>query len=50
MPDIGFVEISQERFDELLKCEMWCEAMSSAGVDNWDGYSYAYELFEEMLE
>lgn len=50
MVDIGYVEISQERFDELLETELWVEALDSAGVDNWSGYDEAREIYREMKE
>jgi hypothetical protein len=25
-------------------------ALQSAGVDNWDGYDYAIEIYENMLK
>lgn len=31
----------QERLD-------WLQALENAGVDNWEGISFAYELLEEM--
>lgn len=30
--------------DELL----FLAALEAAGVDNWDGYDYALEIYEEM--
>ena len=37
------VTISQARFDELLRSELMLSALESAGVDNWNGYSYAWK-------
>lgn len=42
------VNIPIEEYEELLEDSMFLEALSRAGVDNWDGYDYAHEIFEEM--
>ena len=34
--------------DSLISLMLCC--LESAGVDNWDGYSYAYTEYEEALE
>lgn len=41
------VEISRDRYLELIGAERWLEALEAAGVDNWDGISYAHDLLEE---
>lgn len=40
----ALVTITKKRFDELLKKEEWLSYLEEAGVDNWEGISYAYEL------
>lgn len=30
--------------------ELWLEALDRAGVDNWSGYEYAQEIYDELLE
>ena len=35
------VEITEERYNELLKAEKFIYALEEAGVDNWDGYEIA---------
>ena len=35
-----------KRWQEIVKCLQWLEALEEAGVDNWSGIDYAYELFE----
>jgi len=32
----------------LEKVELQLEALQSAGVDNWDGYSYAMDILDEL--
>ncbi len=34
--------------EALRKREKFLIALESAGVDNWTGYSYAFEILEEM--
>lgn len=40
-------EITQERLDDLEKKKAWLDALAAAGVDNWEGYSHAYDIFKE---
>ncbi len=46
----GLVTISQEELDEMKDELTFLEALRAAGVDNWDGYDYAQELYKEMKE
>jgi hypothetical protein len=39
------VTITQEEYNELLEDSWFLECLECAGVDNWDGYSYATEMF-----
>lgn len=43
----GNIEISRTDFDDLLKDQKMLLALENAGVDNWSGYDFARELFEE---
>lgn len=40
------VSISKSEYDELVNDRRFLEALQGAGVDNWDGYSYAQEIFD----
>lgn len=42
------IEITEERYNDLLDSEMWELALERAGVDNWEGYEYAQEYYAEM--
>lgn len=42
--------ITQEEYDELKRDQLWSEALSSAGVDNWDGFDYAQDIYHDLLE
>lgn len=44
------IEISEERYFKLLKDSQFLEALRAAGVDNWDGYDYAFEILDEIYE
>ncbi len=41
----GEVVISLEEYNRLLHSASWLQALENAGVDNWGGIDYAYELF-----
>ena len=40
-------EITQSRLDELEKQADWLSALESAGVDNWQGIDFAYEIMRD---
>jgi hypothetical protein len=40
------VTITQEEYEALLEDSRFLRALESAGVDNWEGYSFAYEDVE----
>lgn len=44
------VTIPLERFQELLDCERFEDCLQGAGVDNWEGYDYAREMYKETTE
>jgi len=41
------VIILQSEYDQLKEDVKFMRALEAAGVDNWDGYSYALELLRE---
>lgn len=41
------VTISQEEYSELLEDSRFLRCLENAGVDDWDGYEYAREEFNE---
>lgn len=41
------VEITKERYDELVEAEDFLQCLQAAGVDNWDGYDIAQEMLED---
>lgn len=42
------VMVSQEEYDKLLERSVWLDALEAAGVDNWEGYDAAREIYQEM--
>jgi hypothetical protein len=40
------VMITDARYQELLEAEDFLARLEAAGVDNWDGYSFAFEEVE----
>jgi hypothetical protein len=41
------VTISKEEYESLLEDRKWRIALKNAGVDNWEGYSFACELLNK---
>ena len=37
------VTISQDEYDDLLHSDKVLRALQGAGVDNWEGYEFAFE-------
>lgn len=46
----GKVSIDEYVFEEIQERLRFLDALENAGVDNWSGYGYAYELMEEEDE
>lgn len=44
------ITISKKEYEELTKDSEFLNALRAAGVDNWEGYSYAIEILEENSE
>jgi len=41
------VTISKKEYDQLIKDSEFLDALRAAGVDNWEGYSFACESLEK---
>ena len=41
------VTITKQEYESLLQDRKWLEALEGAGVDNWEGYDYAREIYNE---
>lgn len=48
MNDDTVVTISKEKYEQLLEDSIWLGCLEQAGVDNWDGYDFARELYQEQ--
>lgn len=44
------VTIPKAEYEKLLEDQFWLECLESAGVDSWDGYDEAIQLFKEDEE
>lgn len=44
------ITLTENEYASLLDDRMFLYALRSAGVDNWDGYDYALELYDEQWE
>lgn len=41
------ITVNVSRYIELLEEARFLQALKNAGVDNWSGYDYALDLYEE---
>lgn len=48
--ELGQTLVDNEELQELIDDSDFLQALISAGVDNWSGYDFAQELYEEMKE
>lgn len=48
--ELGHTLVDNEELRELIDDSDFLRALISAGVDNWSGYDFAQELYEEMKE
>ena len=46
----GYVSISLEEYAQLVEDQQWLSCLAQAGVDNWEGYDYARELWREYKD
>lgn len=44
------VTISRDEYDELLSDQAFLNCLRNAGVDNWDGFDFAVEEFQDTYE
>lgn len=44
------VTITKDEYDDLQKDSNFLNALVAAGVDNWNGYDYAVDIFRESEE
>lgn len=41
------VTISKAEYDRLMEVDKFMNALDRAGVDNWEGYSMAWEYYDD---
>lgn len=41
------VELTKKEYDELVHDQTFLNCLQNAGVDNWDGYDFAVEAYQE---
>lgn len=41
------ITITKSEYDELFEAYQWLASLEAAGVDNWEGISFAHELHRE---
>ena len=41
------VSLSKDLYESLMEDQHWLSCLENAGVDNWDGISFAEELMQE---
>lgn len=46
--DIEITIIPKQDFENLLKDSRFLDCLRFQGVDNWDGYQYAIDAYEEF--
>lgn len=42
------VTITAKEHEQLLCAALWEQALDLAGIDNWDGYEEAFEIYQDM--
>jgi hypothetical protein len=41
------VTVSKKKYERLVKDQQWLRCLQAAGVDNWDGYGFAFEISKD---
>lgn len=44
------ITITVKEYNQLLKDSDWLRCLEQAGVDNWEGYSFAIDLRDDEEE
>ena len=44
----GTVTLTADEYDELVEDQDFLDCLRGAGVDNWDGWDYAIEAYQEQ--
>lgn len=46
-PNEETITITKQEYDRLVERDTWLGYLEAAGVDNWQGMEYAFQLKEE---
>ena len=46
----GYIQITIDEYNRLCKDSLFLNCLENAGVDNWDGYQFALEEYQEDNE
>lgn len=50
-PDMfNYLRTLIENYNELLRDRLFLDALRAVGVDNWDGYADAHEIYRDLVE
>lgn len=41
------ITISTREYEQLIKDQLWLQCLEEAGVDNWQGYDVARDIWRE---
>ena len=44
------IELTKEEYDILQKRDLKLSALESCGVDNWNGYDDAMDMYQDLLK
>ena len=44
------IEISQEEYDKFIEDSLMLNALREAGVDRWEGYELAQEIYQAWMD
>lgn len=48
--DEEMILVHKQEYAELKEQAVWLECLEAAGVDNWDGYDIAKEMYDNYGE
>lgn len=44
------IEIDKAEYDRLVDVDRFMDALDAAGVDNWEGYGTAYQIYDGEID
>jgi len=47
MPTVETIQVSKREYEQLLKDQLWLQCLEEAGVDNWQGFDEARNIWRE---